>query len=92
MLLATLGALHNLSFYQASNTEYSERIPITSINSFQDLAEDDKRYPVSSMAARLSDLSVALCSTVVSGPTTAKAVRKFKLTIFGVNSFSEERT
>lgn len=85
MLLATLGALHNLSFYQASNTEYSERIPITStINSFQDLAEDDKRYPVSSMAARLSDLSVALCSTVVSGPTTAKAVRKFKLTIFGV--------
>lgn len=53
LLLATLGALHNLSFYQ-------------------DLA-DDNRYPANSMAARLSDLSVALCSTIVSGPTTAKA-------------------
>ncbi|KAJ6634191.1 Armadillo repeat-containing protein 2, partial [Pseudolycoriella hygida] len=54
LLLATLGALHNLSFYQ-------------------DLAEDDNRYPVSSMAARLSDLSVALCATIVSGPISAKA-------------------
>lgn len=54
LLLATLGALHNLSFYQ-------------------DLAEDDKRFPISSMAARLSDLSVALCSTIVSGPIAAKA-------------------
>lgn len=37
------------------------------------MAEDDKRFPVSSMAARLPDLSVALCSTIVSGPIVAKA-------------------
>ena len=57
LLLATLGSLHNLSFYQdASGSEASST-----------------RLPASSMAERLQDLSGALYCTLTNGPHSAKA-------------------
>lgn len=71
LLLATLGALHNLSFYQ----------DIVGTDAIMDDTQNNNkirnvdaalRLPASSMAARLADLSATLCVTLQSGPLCAR--------------------
>lgn len=74
LLLATLGALHNLSFYQDANSNDND--------DDEDYGHDPtlqpcsirprQRLPNTCMSARLADLSAALCTTLQTGPVSAR--------------------
>lgn len=80
LLLAILGALHNLSFYQDiddriesadadGNDDYSDS-PSTNVDASSNRKRS--RLPSTSVAARLADLSAALCSTLKTGPQAGR--------------------
>lgn len=63
LLLACLGAIHNLSFYQDALTdEQSPSNDTANLNSFH----------AGSMIERVADISAALCVTYQSGPAVAR--------------------
>lgn len=73
LLLATLGALHNLSFYQDANTNDNDDDDYGHDPTLQPRSiRPRQRLPTTCMSARLADLSAALCTTLQTGPVSAR--------------------
>lgn len=78
LLLATLGALHNLSFYQDASTNDDDADDDNDYTAINDSHQKQtsrpvrQRLPNTCMSARLADLSAALCTTLQSGPPAAR--------------------